>query len=243
MKITYTPNPLNTIIELDEHEQEVFKLKLRIHELEEDLGSAAVYLDPKNASWVMGPTPRRPQGHTTETLIEEVLDHYLDTEYMYGEGKYEGKGLDARVNELFEHFMSELKSNHVGDCTCFAMSCSKCHAESLLGLNTIKGLGKHEGHKIQSAFSYREGEVWKERSLAEAMAYLRESNLKWQTSTDTSPHAPRWKAEAGRALAWMEAYVAEHFPDHQGVAGDTEPALTQSHTAPETGTSGALSAN
>ena len=29
MKITYTPNPLNTIVELDEHEIELFRLKLK----------------------------------------------------------------------------------------------------------------------------------------------------------------------------------------------------------------------
>ena len=243
MKITYTPNPLNTIIELDEQEQEMFKLKIKVKELEENLGSAAVYLDPKNASWIMNPTPRRPEGHTMETLIEEVLDHYLNTSYMYGEGKYEGNGLDARVTELFEHYVSELKSNHIGDCTCFPMSCSKGHAEDMLGLNTTKGLGKHEGHKIQSAFSYKDGDVWKERTLAEAMAHLRASNLKWQESTDQSPHAPRWKAEAERALAWMEQYVAEHFPDHDVHTGANESAQSQSHTTVDTGDTGTLSAN
>jgi hypothetical protein len=47
MKITYTPNPLRTIVELDDHEKEIFKLKLKIDELEENLGSASLSLDPK----------------------------------------------------------------------------------------------------------------------------------------------------------------------------------------------------
>jgi len=210
MKITYTPNPLDTIIELDEHEKEIFRLKIKVNLLEEDLGSAAIYLDPKNASWVMSPSPRRPDGHTTETLIAEVLDHYLDLSYLYSEGKYEGKGLDARVNELLEHYLGELKSNHCGDCTCFPASCCKCHAEDLLGINTIKGLGKHEAYKIQSAFSYKDGDVWKQRTLGEAMEHLRKSHAEWQVSTDPSPHAPRWKAESERALCWMEQYIADH---------------------------------
>ena len=230
MKITYTPNPLNTIIELDEHEKEILRLKIKINLLEEDLGSAAVYLDPKNASWVMKPSPRRPEGYTQESLIAEVLEDYLNMSYMYSEGEHKGKGLDERVNELLEYYIVELRAGHAGDCTCFPASCCKCHAEGLLGINTIEGLGKHEAHKILAAFSYKDGETWKERSLGEAMAILQKSNAAWQVSTDQSPHAPRWKAEAGRALEWMEAYVAKHLPNHDGDAGSIETDKAQSHT-------------
>lgn len=217
MKITYTPNPLRTIVELDEHEQEIFKLKLKISELEEAMGSASVYLDPKNASWVMNKTPRRPDGHTLETLIEEVRKDYLDMDYFYTDK--EPSGLDERVNELFEHYIQELQGSHLGDCTCFAMSCSKCHAESKLGIDTLNGLGKHPGHRIQSAFSYKEGDVWKERTLDEAIVLL--DNFNPNPPADTSAwdkvggfwsHVPRWKAENKQAFDWLIAYRDQHFP-------------------------------
>lgn len=210
MKITYTPNPLSTVIELDDHEKEILRLKIKINLLEEDLGSAAVCLNPKNASWVMKPSTRRPEGHTIETLIAEVLDDYLDLSYMYSEGEYEGKGLDARVDEIFQWYLHELQANHAGDCTCFPASCCKCHAESFLGICTIPGLGKHEAYKIERAFSYKDDETWRTRTLSEAMEILRKSHTDWQTSSDSSPHAPRWRAEAERALKWMEQYIKDH---------------------------------
>jgi hypothetical protein len=226
MKITYTPNPLRTIVELDEHEQEIFKLKIKISELEEAMGSASLYLDPKNAGWIMNKSPRRPDGHTLESLIEEVRKDYLDMDYFYTDET--PSGIDKRVQELFEHYIEELKGSHIGDCTCFAMSCSKCHAESKLGIDTIKGLGKHPGHKIQSAFSYKEGDVWKERSLDEALAILGGYDPK-QTDPDTDAawakvggfeaHIPRWKAEAKAAYDWLLAYRNEHCPS--GDAEDT----------------------
>jgi hypothetical protein len=221
MKITYTPNPLNTIVELDEHEQEIFKLKLKISELEEAMGSASLYLDPKNASWIM---TRRPDGHTLETLIEKVRKDYLDMDYFYTDEV--PSGLDKRVQELFDHYIEELAGSHGGDCTCFACSCSKCHAEGKLGIDTIKGLGKHSAHKIQGAFSYKDGNVWKERTMDEALELLRtyapkqtdpESDKAWAKVGAFEAHVPRWTAEAKLAYDWLLAYRNEHFP-----AGDAE---------------------
>lgn len=222
MNIIWNKNPLYTVIELTEQEQEIFKLKIKIHELEEDLGSASVYLDPQNASWIMKPSARRPEGHTLETLVEEVRNDYLDMSYMYGEGKYEGKGLDARVDELFEYYMTDLKSSHGGDCTCFPCSCSKCHAESLLGIDTIKGLGKHSAHKILGAFGKNN-----ERSIDEALEHLKNytvtpptENLDgWEKVGGWEKHVPRWTAEAKAAYDWLLAYRTAH-PE---VAGCTEP--------------------
>lgn len=222
MKITWTPNPLNTIVELDEHEQEVFKLKIKINELMEDLGSASIHLDPQNASWIMNKTARRPEGHTLETLIEEVRKDYLDMGYMYGEDGEEHT-LDKRVQTLLEHYLGELKGSHIGDCTCFAMSCSKCHAESMLGIDTIKGLGKHPGHKIQSAFSNgRNGDVWlPEASIDEAIerlaGYSPKKGPTWEkfSQADFDSYVPRWTAEAKSAHDWLVNYRNEHFGEKQ----------------------------
>jgi hypothetical protein len=126
--------------------------------------------------------------------------------------------LDTQVQELLDHYIEELRGSHLGDCTCFAMSCSKCHAESTLGIDTIKGLGKHSAHKIQSAFSYKEGDVWKERTLDEALAILKDYEPKptsgsgWDKVGGFEAHIPRWKAEAKVAYEWLLAYQTEHFP-------------------------------
>lgn len=221
MKITYTPNPLRTIIELDDHEKEVFKLKLKIEQLEEDIFAAAYELDPKNANWTMSSSHRHPNGRTQEELIAGVLSDHLDTSYLYSEGEYKGRGLDARVDELFGYYVDDLRGSHAGDCTCVACSCTKCHAEGMLGIDTIKGLEKHAAHKIQAAFDYREGDEWKTRSLDEVLEILRtyepgkpspESEAAWAKAGGWEQHVPRWTKEAKAAYEWLLNYRNEHFP-------------------------------
>jgi hypothetical protein len=224
MKITYTPNPLSTIIELDEHEKEILRLKIKVNELEEHLGSASILLDPKNASWALKASARYPNGRTMEDVVNGMLGKELDLNlsYIYSTDEYEGKGLDERVEMLLEHYLGELQSSHSGDCTCFPASCSKCHAEEMLGINTIEGLSKHRAHKIERAFSYKDGDTWKQRSLDEVLAQFRCYDPKitdagvdknWSAESFAS-HVPRWKQEAAGALAWLEAYQKEHLTQH-----------------------------
>lgn len=209
MKITYTPNPLNTIVELDEHEIELFRLKLKIEQYEEMIFSAHWGLT-RTAEYLAG----LPRPKTVEQAREEAIKE-LEPEYWCDDGNK----LDKRVDELLKHYLEELRLPHLGDCTCFAMSCSKCHAESLFGIDTIKGLGKHQAHKVQGAFSNgKDGDVWlPEASLDEAISRLENYNPTkgpaWArfSQGDFDAHVPRWKAEAASAAAWLKNYRSEHF--------------------------------
>lgn len=206
MKITCTPNPLNTIIELDDHEKEVFKLKLRIEAYEDMLFSAHWSLT-RSAEYLAG----LPRPKTIEEARAAAIEE-LDPEYWCAENNK----LDARVEELLQHYIEELKSNHVGDCTCCPASCSKCHAESMIGINTIKGLGKHSAHKIESVFSRWNPETQQhdrpEVSLVQALEKLRTFQPK-ATWEGWEAHAERWAKEANAAYEWLKAYQEQHFPD------------------------------
>lgn len=138
MKITYTPNPLNTIIELDEHEQKELWYKIKVNEMEEMLSMAEYYV-------------------TEKYLNLEDARQELDSSYYLADTNKKSK-LDERCDTLLEHFLQELKSNHIGDCTCIACSCSKCHAESILGIDTIPGLSKYTGNSIRNAFIINVGD-------------------------------------------------------------------------------------
>ena len=106
---------------------------------------------------------------------------------------------------------------HCGDCTCVPMTCTKCMAEEWLGINTIKGCGKHGLYKIDGAFRRNGGAAV---SIEEAIENLRNYDPKadwagWEV------HAPRWMAEAKRALGWLIAYRDAHFPRDSDASSST----------------------
>ena len=188
MKLTYFKNPLNTVVELDDRERETLWFKVKINELNSRIDEA--YFTLTNVKWY------------NETIKPRTLDEAV-AEAVKALAQDEN-ALDARVDELTKHYIEELRGVHVGDCTCVACSCSKCWAESLLGIDTIAGLGKHSAYKINDAFG-KNGE----RTMQEALAYLAgykptASWLGWET------HAKRWKAEADAAYAWLKTYSEQH---------------------------------
>lgn len=109
--------------------------------------------------------------------------------------------VDAAMEANLARCEADLRDVHCGDCTCVPASCMRCHAESLLGFSTTEGLGKHEGHCIQSAFS--EGRT----TIDEALSYLASPvRPTWGTPEDWAPHMERWALERANALEWLSAY-------------------------------------
>lgn len=192
MKIIYTPNPLRTVVQLDAHEKKEFWYKIKIEEMGHLLFDAHFYL--------------------TENKYIDRAKEDVDPKYYMEEKRGEKTKLDDRVDELFKYFIADLEHNpHCGDCTCVAMSCSKCQAESLLGIDTIAGLGKHEGSKIAGTFAIGNSfEAKDERSLNDVIQILAnyEPKANWE---GWEAHAERWKEEGKRAYQWLIAYRDKHF--------------------------------
>lgn len=218
MKITYTPNPLDTIVELDSQEIELLRLRLKIEQYEDMIFSAHFVITERLKD--MGSLKALDiDAALTEARKELDPDYWCNDE----EGRTDHSKLDSRVDELLKHYLEELKADHVGDCTCVAMSCSKCHAENVLGIDTLKPFpGKHAMHKVASAFS-RWNETTKQHdlpevSLDEAIEKLRTYNPvkggAWEGYSQESfdAHVPRWQAEAKTAYEYLVAYRNTHFP-------------------------------
>ena len=195
MKINYHKNPLYTTIDLEENEKKELWYKIKVAEIEELLSSAAFSLE---------------EGQYFDL---ERARKAVETEYYWPED--DGKSsLDKRCDKLLEHYLQELQSYHVGDCTCVACSCSKCHAESLLGINTMPGIGKHSAYKVSGAFGKDN-----HKTIDEAIESLSKFEIdpekynteSWKKLGGYEQYVPRWKAEQEHAHAWLIQYKNEHF--------------------------------
>ena len=208
MKIIWQPNPLKTIVELDEADKRALRLKLEVEELKEIISSAHFALDPNHREWVMKHASVKP---TEEPAVEAL--RILDLSYVRGDTERGGKKFDAYLDERLDYCVKALTEAHEGDCTCFPCSCEKCWAESLVGIDTTPGLGKHPGNYIQSAFRLRAPDCH-EPTIDEALEYLRDykpiKGKGWEKYTDEQfqSHVPRWTADAKRAYEWLLNYKA-----------------------------------
>lgn len=191
MKITWNENPLMTTIELDEHEKTELWYKTKVEQMEWLLHGAHFHL-----------TEDKPYFDLERAKQE------CDPEYYIADRGEKSK-LDERVDMIVKEYIEALKGPHVGDCTCVACSCDKCHAEDLLGINTIPGLGKHEAVKIHSAFGEYMRPWKRKRNIDQVIEYLEnyEPKADWD---GWEAHAGRWKAEAKDACEWLKNYKIEH---------------------------------
>ena len=195
MKINWNKNPLYTTIELDEHEKKELWYKIKIEIMEDHLYMAHFYL-------------REGEYFDLEQAKKQVnADYYIADDDKRSE-------LDKRCDQMLEYYLDELQYSHSGDCTCVACSCLKCHAEILLGIDTIKGLGKHSAYKIDTAFGNKN-----EKTIDEALASLenyqviREGSWLNHPEEEFNKHIPRWKEEARLAYNWLKQYKQEHFSE------------------------------
>jgi hypothetical protein len=223
MKITWNENPMATKIELDEREQAEFKLKIRLHILEERFSEAHFDIDEHHIAFC---NKHNPAGFTLEQGLADARQA-LSLQWLYDEGEYKGKGLTARTEELFGYYLNELSSEHVGDCTCVPASCCKCAAEGFLGIDTIEGISKSMGNKISSAFCYKDGDEWKSRNGREVLKELRTYEPKFDPKGSWGPdgearfnsYIPKWKEEAKKSYDWLVEYYRSH-PELTGLLSD-----------------------
>lgn len=163
MKITHTPNPLTAVVELEDHEVELMRLRIKIGEMEDMLYQAHFSLVSR----------QKDMGSLKALTLAEAVDEAakeLDPDYWCQDGE---SRLDKRVAELTQHYVEALRESHAGDCTAFPASCSKCHAEGLLGINTLGSYpGKRVLHSLYHTFNYRDGDTWKDRPASEVLPLL-----------------------------------------------------------------------
>jgi hypothetical protein len=207
VKIIWNQNPLATVVELDDFDKRILRLKIEVAALRDRMYDANFDIDPEQRKWRNENTDKK---RTLEESIAAALLS-LDVGWTDGDGERHGKTWDQWLDAEVEEYIAELAGMHDGDCTCVACSCLKCRAESLFGTNTTDGLGKHAGSYVDGAFAPKDGRT---PTLDEAIESLRAPKFvrpeSWKRD-DYEVHIPRWTAEAKDAHAWLVSYKAAHF--------------------------------
>lgn len=184
MRIMWSSNPLKSKVILFKEEIKELYNKVLIEEFDEILSSVRFSLDDENYDGKYFNVDRakgRIKGYTREHVLE-------------------------RAREMTYMYIEELQSSHVGDCTCVPCTCMKCLAEELIGVDTIKDLGKHQGSYVQGAFMCEEGQP--EPTIEEAIEKL--TNYK-TTPYDELPEDSQWrKMDRDYYESWIPQWEEHH---------------------------------
>jgi hypothetical protein len=146
VSVRLTENPLNAKIQLTESAKRELALLITINNLMENyVFTAGFYMNPRSGTLVDGVyTPREPD-------IEEAKEWMDSAERIYwGDDKNQDFTTERCLeSDLVKYMFTALEDTHGGDCTCAPCSCDRCHAESLLGINTLPA-SKHVNRRLQS---------------------------------------------------------------------------------------------
>lgn len=190
MNIIWKENPLRSIVELNEDDIDRMRESMMVDQLHYFIIDLQCRLDEKSKRY----SP------------EEVLKRVKEFDYSK---------FDKELEEEIQRNIEDLKDLHnIGDCVCFPCTCSKCLAESHLGIDTLQGLGKHAAHNIYSAF-FKKDET--ERTIDEALDYLKNykvepfaENEAWKNGQFSEEYynswIPKWEADAKAAYDWLLNY-------------------------------------
>lgn len=125
---------------------------------------------------------------------------------LFNHHRYEYEEAEEDATKWTEHqypyFIEALTSGeeHWGDCTKVCCSCTKCHVEDILEINTTEGL---------KCLYYISGAFGKDTTLDEAIEKLSndaEYNEEWH-----KPHIERWTKERKEALESLIWYKGKYF--------------------------------
>jgi hypothetical protein len=188
MKIHWHQNPFKTRIELDDRDRKMVLLALQCEEYEQILISLDMKLKDKEKPLTDLDEIKKRVGHWGEICNMEV------------------------DSESVQRYLSYIDDEHMGDCTCVPCSCMRCYLENMLGIDTIRGLGKHAARNVQSAFGV-DGDRTIEAAIAtleEPKEYVKGDSWARFSQEEYEKHIPRWESERKAAAVWLRNYKQEH---------------------------------
>lgn len=191
MKINWHQNPFKTKIEIDDRDKERILLAHQNEEYSNILCDLNLELNGKYNR----------QALTDLEVIKEKVGAW-------------GEICNLKVDsDEIKAYFYYLDTEHLGDCVCVPCTCMRCWVESMLGIDTLNGLGKHEASNVQGAFG-KDGERTIDEALEELkIPYSYETrNSVWDKypREEYEKHIPRWNREREYAVQWLQKYKEEH---------------------------------
>jgi len=210
VQVFLTNNPLNARIELSESAKREIALMITLNEMFDDVYSAHFDLLPQHnmQSISEGDNPVLRDNYNISKAKDSLL-RVIDKWYgKDGDGDgWEGDLSSADrclQDKRVQMWLEEINTEHSGDCTAIACSCTRCHMEGILGINTLP-----YGKMINARLSrYWFEEYASPQQKEEKLARVAEWNLKYPPQKWVPDEATklRWAAEEITA----QAAYAEH---------------------------------
>lgn len=199
--VTLTHNPLNAKIELTEAaKREVVLLKALEDLMENYVFSAKWRLERETSHY----DPADARKH-----LEMVLKPWFEEQ---------DKGTDPiemwKIVTGAEYILDDLAEEHGGDCTCAPASCTRCHAEDLIGINTLP-VSKSIGHRMWRMYAESEYATDQDKQiLAEQDRRAAEYDAKYPSKLSPEAQAeykakyePVWEQQRKDARAFFEYHI------------------------------------
>jgi hypothetical protein len=187
----WNQNPLATSVVLSEEALCLFKHKIMIDELQNEISEASFELSPKFRRWRNQLRDYNGKKRKRETLKQasekafKILEHLSTKEFK------------QNVDEIVNCYIHDLKGTHYGDCVSQATTCHKCLSENILGINTIPGMSKRMGVFISHAFRSSDG------TINGALNYM----ASYEPDSTINPEiAQNWKTTNSIAHEWLKSY-------------------------------------
>lgn len=204
MQIIYQHNPLLNKVILNDIEKKLLFWKVVYSEFEDVIWTLKFqlesYLDNKLDPAKIGYEPLKK--YTEEFLANPIKKTYekIDTlaeemiKIEYDESK-------------IKYFVDALQEMHDGDCISQPCSCLKCHAESMLDIESMPNYPGNIGHALFSSFS-SPNYVYNEKTIDEAIDFL--GNRDYTEYENQELYKPdRWKERDKKAKEYLIYYKKE----------------------------------
>lgn len=185
MRIIYTQNPLASKIILDELEIE----KLRYKVVKDTLYNKIVSIKYHLLS-----------GGDIETEFDKLFNGIENDQC-----EVHPQVIDAEVQHSMKYLLESATESHCGDCTCVAMSCTKCELEDKLGINLAEGLYSHHASYIADYFHDNP-----DATAQDCVDEFKNNEIIASEAWHTPDNLKRWNKERKQSMRWMQDYIVKY---------------------------------